>query len=53
MKVVFSNGLALDISLDEPEFDSDIPDNYFSAIEHGDKKIKSIQEVFKGFAPVR
>jgi hypothetical protein len=49
----FPNGLSLDISLEEPEFDSDIPDEYFRSIEHGDKKVKSFQEIFRRFAPSR
>lgn len=52
-RVTFSNGLQMDISLEEPEFDSDMPDEYFKVIEHGDKRIKPFQEVFKRFAPMR
>ena len=52
-KVVFSNGLEMDISLEEPEFDSDIPQDYFKPIDHGDKKIKSLQGAFKRFEPSR
>ncbi len=53
IKMSFSGGLVLDISMEEPEFDSDIPDEYFKPIEHGGKHIKSFQEVFKRFAPMR
>ena len=49
--LTFSKGLVIDVVLQEPEFDSDIPDDYFRSIEHGDKKIKSFQEIFKRFAP--
>lgn len=52
-KVSFSNGLLMEISMEEPEFDADIPDEYFKVIEHGDKQIKPFQEVFKRFAPIR
>jgi hypothetical protein len=47
----FRNGLSLDITLEEPEFDSDIPDEYFKPIEHGEKQVKPFQEIFKRFAP--
>ncbi|PKL47950.1 MAG: hypothetical protein CVV37_08030 [Nitrospira bacterium HGW-Nitrospira-1] len=45
-RLTFSNRMVIDIALHEPEFDADIPDEYFSAIEHGDKQIKSFQEAF-------
>jgi hypothetical protein len=47
----FSNGLVIDVVLQEAEFDAAITDDYFRNIEHGDKKIKSFQEIFKPFAP--
>jgi hypothetical protein len=50
-RLSFSNSLLMDIALQEPEFDSDIPEAYFRTIEHGDKQIKSFQEAFKRFAP--
>lgn len=50
-RLTLANGLVLDIDLKEPVFDSDIPDEYFRAIEHGDKRIKSFQEIFKHYAP--
>ena len=51
MKLCFSNGLVMDIVLQEPEYDSDIPDEYFNAVEHGDKQIKSFPETFRLFVP--
>ena len=50
-RLILSNGLVLEIALQEPEFDADIPDRYFRVIEHGDKRIKSFQEIFRDFAP--
>jgi len=47
----FRNGLSLDIALEEPEFDSDIPDGYFKPIEHGEKQVRPFQEILKRFAP--
>ena len=47
IKIMLSGGLVMDIALQESEFDSDIPDEYFKAIEHGDKKIKSFEELLK------
>jgi hypothetical protein len=51
MRFSLSNGLVLDIALQEPEFGADIPDKYFRGLEHGDKKIKSFQEIFKHYDP--
>jgi hypothetical protein len=50
-RVIFQNGLMIDISLEEPEFDSDIPDEYFRPIEHGEKRVRPFQEILKRFAP--
>jgi hypothetical protein len=47
IKIMLSSGLVMDIALHESEFDSDIPDEYFKTIEHGDKQIKSFQELLK------
>jgi len=47
IKITLSSGLAINIALQESEFDSDIPDEYFKTIEHGDKKIKSFEELLK------
>jgi len=52
-RLIFLNGLVMDIALEEAEFDSDIPDEYFRAIEHGDKQIRPFQDVFRRFAPSR
>lgn len=51
--VTLSSGLTMDIAFREPEFDSDIPDEYFRTIEHGDKQIKPFQEIYKHLAPAR
>lgn len=52
-RLTFSNGLTLEIALQEPELDADIPAEYFKVIEHGGKRIKSFGEIFRDFAPVR
>jgi outer membrane lipoprotein-sorting protein len=52
-RLSFSNGSSINVFLQEPEFDSEIPDEYFRAIEHGEKEIRPFQEVFKRFAPSR
>lgn len=52
-RLAFSNGMVIDIALQGPEFDEEIPDEYFRAIDHGDKQIKSFQEVFQSFTPGR
>ena len=50
-KLTLSNGLVLEIALQEPEIGADIPDGYFSGIAHGDKKIKSFHELLKHYTP--
>lgn len=47
IKITLSSGLAVNIALQEAEFDSDIPDEYFKTIEHGDKQIKPFEELLK------
>ena len=53
MRLTLSNGIALDIALQEPEFAAGIPDEYFSSIEHAGKELKTFQEIFKDLAPLR
>jgi hypothetical protein len=53
MRLVFADGLVLDIALREAEYDTDIADEYFRRIEHGDKRIKSFREIFLYFPPLR
>jgi len=50
-RLTLSNGLVLEIALQEPEFEADIPDEYFRAIEHGNRQIKSFQEILDNYAP--
>ena len=52
-RLSFPNGTVMEIVLREPEFDSDIPDEYFKVIDHGDKQIRSFQEVLQRFIPDR
>ena len=47
IKIMLSSGLAINIALQESEFDSDIPDEYFKTIEHGDKQIRPFEELLK------
>jgi hypothetical protein len=47
IKIMLSSGIAVNIALRESEFDSDIPDEYFKTIEHGDKQIKPFEEFLK------
>lgn len=49
--IAFSNGTDMDITLQEPEYDTEIPDEFFSEIEHGDRSLRPIQELLKRFAP--
>jgi outer membrane lipoprotein-sorting protein len=47
IKITLSSGLVMDMALQETEFDSDIPEEYFKTIEHGDKQIKSFEELLQ------
>lgn len=51
IRLILANGLELSITLQEPEFGADIPEEYFRALSHGDRKIKSFQEIFEDYAP--
>jgi len=52
-RLSFSNGTDMEITFQEPEYDTEIPDAYFREIEHGDKQILPFQELLKRFAPSR
>jgi len=52
-RLTFSNGLVLDIALQEPQLDADIPAEYFRVIEHADKRIEPFEEIFRDFTPAR
>jgi hypothetical protein len=52
-RLSFSNGTDMEITLQEPEYDTEIPGGYFSEIEHGDKQVLPFQELLKRFAPSR
>lgn len=51
--VGFLNGSAMEITLREPEYDTDIPDGYFKQIPHADKKVLPFQDLLKRLAPKR
>jgi len=53
IKVLFHNGISINILLQEPEFDTDIPEDYFRTIDHTDKKVRPFQEILKRFDPNR
>ena len=52
-RLSFSNGMDMLVTLQEPEYDTDIPDGYFREIEHGGKNVLPFQELLKRFAPSR
>ena len=52
-RLSFSNGTEMEITLQEPEYDTEIPGEYFREIEHGDKQVLPFQELLKRFAPSR
>lgn len=49
IRISFRNGSALEIFLQEPEFDVNIPGEYFSPVAHGDKNVMPLQDVLKRF----
>ncbi len=51
IKLLFSNGTEMHITLREQEYDTDIPSGYFKEIEHTDKKVLPFQDILKRFDP--
>lgn len=51
--IAFQNRSAIEITLIEPEYDAEIPDEYFSPVTHEDKEILSFQDLFNRLAPIR
>ena len=49
--LLFSNGTDVEIGLQETELNTDIPDEFFSAIEHGDMNVRPFRELLKRLAP--
>jgi hypothetical protein len=52
-KLSFGKSTEVRITLQEPEYDTDIPSGYFKEIEHTDKKVLPFQDLLKRFAPKR
>jgi hypothetical protein len=52
-RLSFGNGTDMEITLQESEYDTEIPDDYFREIEHGDNRVLPFQELLKRFAPSR
>lgn len=50
-RLSFSTNTEVHISLQEPEYDTDIPSGYFKEIEHTDKKMLPFQHLLKRFYP--
>jgi hypothetical protein len=48
-RISFRNDSAMEISFNEPEFDSDIPDAFFRVVEHGDKEVLPFQNILRYF----
>lgn len=48
-KLLFGKGTEVHITLQEPEYDEDIPSGYFSAFEPSDKKVLPFQELLRSF----
>jgi hypothetical protein len=53
IRLSFSNGTAMEVTFREPEFDTEIPDGFFSRIEHADNDVLPFQELLRRFAPNR
>lgn len=52
-KLSFSNGTVMEIALQEPEYDTEIPSGYFKEIEHADRIVLPFQDLLKRFDPIR
>jgi hypothetical protein len=48
-RMTFLNGTGIEISLTEPEFDTEIPDDYFREVGHEGKQVLPFQELLKRF----
>ena len=48
--LAFGSGTEMEITLQEPEFDAEIPGEYFAAIEHGDRKVLPLRELLRRIA---
>lgn len=46
-RISLSNRSALEISLSDPDFSADIPAEYYKPVEHGDRKVLPLQDIFK------
>lgn len=52
-RLSFINGMDMEFTLLEPEYDTAIPADYFMEIGHDDKKVLPLQDLLKRFAPRR
>ncbi len=53
LKVSFSNGTAIEMTLKEAEYDTDVPPEYFRPVGHADKRVLPFQELLKHVDPMR
>jgi hypothetical protein len=49
----FANGTDMDIRLREPEYDTEIPSEYFREIDHNENQVLPLQDLLKRFDPSR
>jgi len=52
-RIASGNKSALEISLNNPDFDTEVPAEYFSPVEHGDKKVLPLQDILNRFDSIR
>ena len=52
-RLSFGNSTEMHITLQEQEYNTDIPPGYFKNIEHNDKKVLPFQDLLKRFDPER
>lgn len=52
-RLSFSSGTEMEFTLQEPEYDTDIPSGYFKEIGHADKQVLPFQDLLKRFEPRR
>jgi len=43
----------MEISMNDPEFDAEIPDEYFNQVDKGDKKVFPLQNILNRFDSIR
>ncbi|MEC4675589.1 MAG: hypothetical protein VST72_01520 [Nitrospirota bacterium] len=51
IKLLFITGMSMEISLNQPEFDSDVPNSYFRPVDHANRTVLPLQDILSRFEP--